>query len=52
MIVVFQTRLGKILFWQKFSWTWEPDFNDSQREKAILTRKEKWDGGKKKLVEK
>ena len=27
MMVFFQTRLEKILIWQKFSQTWEPDFN-------------------------
>ena len=26
MMVFFQTRLGKILIWQKFSGTWESDF--------------------------
>ena len=26
MIVFFQTRLGKILIWQKFAGTWESDF--------------------------
>ena len=26
-MISFRTRLGKILIWQKFSETWEPDFN-------------------------
>ena len=31
MMVFFRKSLGKILIWQKFSWTWESDFKVEHR---------------------
>ena len=38
MRVFFQTRLGNILIYQKFSGTWESDFNELSKSNDFILR--------------